>query len=364
MEDKRSRCLLSIWPPLSPHKTTPSVSSLTPEQIQLKRVGFAQAKDRLYQLLTEAGAPFEVITGAPLLPGQQEAAHMVPSSADDSTLLLLEYAFSLEPRTFAVHSKWNLAPMNQLYHRTIDRHGGFLLPSLESITYMQEKLNLIAAFRVEVALVEPDERPFASLYPHLTWQNIRRCDHEDTYLHTYSFIPFGFVFPHSQPDPHRPPPPICQWSAQTGSYIQYPYPYAQMPDIHSHLSPFLVLANCFEKYTRWQQKLSNLPRPPEGPSPYSHFPNPVLLRLAPFLESPERITRYEKLIGLFTQLRVMDTERRMHEQLPPQEPDVFMSSPSSSSVFTSPHPSASQPYLPSVSPSQPEQKFSADRLLG
>ncbi|KAF5386315.1 hypothetical protein D9757_008613 [Collybiopsis confluens] len=183
--------LASATPPQN--VSTPSVSSLTPEQIQLKHVGFAQAKDRLYQLLTEAGAPFEVITGAPLLPGQQEAAHMVPSSADDSTLLLLEYAFGLEPRTFAVHSKWNPAPMNQLYHRTIDRHGGFLLPSLESITYIQEKLNLIAAFRVEVALVDPDERPFASLYPHLTWQSIRCCDHEDTYLHTYSFIPFGFV---------------------------------------------------------------------------------------------------------------------------------------------------------------------------
>ncbi|KAF5387408.1 hypothetical protein D9757_007804 [Collybiopsis confluens] len=122
------------------------------------------------------------------------------------------------------------------------------------------------------------------------------------------------------------------------------------------------LANCFEKYTKWQQKLSDLPRPPER-SPYSHAPNAVLARLAPFLGSPGRILRYEKLMDIFNQLRVIDAERRLFEQPPPPEPDVFMSSSDSSSVFTSPHPSVSRLHHLSPAPSQPESRSLGHMLL-
>ncbi|KAF5387477.1 hypothetical protein D9757_007801 [Collybiopsis confluens] len=190
--------------------STSSVNSLTPEERQLKRVGFIQAKNCLYQLLSDIGAPFEVLTGSPLLHGHYEAAHMVPSSADDSTLLLLEYAFGFNSRTFAVHSKWNLAPsgsvsidfgdslkrppsVNQVCHRVIDKHGAFLLPSMESIEYMYKHLSSIATFRLEAR-----GQDFATRHPDLTWQRIRHCGHKDTYLHTYSFIltdaPLRFLF--------------------------------------------------------------------------------------------------------------------------------------------------------------------------
>ncbi|KAF5378017.1 hypothetical protein D9757_009867 [Collybiopsis confluens] len=85
--------LATRLPPENANVSTSSVSSLTPEQRQLRRRGFSEAKNRLYKLLQDIGAPFEVITGAPILQGQQEAAHMVPSSADNPTLLHLEYAF-------------------------------------------------------------------------------------------------------------------------------------------------------------------------------------------------------------------------------------------------------------------------------
>jgi hypothetical protein len=79
--------IIALVPPPSLHSvSTTSVSSttsLTPEKRQLKRKGFTMAKKRLYSLLQQLGVRHEMLTGSPLQPGQQEAAHMVASSAQD-----------------------------------------------------------------------------------------------------------------------------------------------------------------------------------------------------------------------------------------------------------------------------------------
>ncbi|KAF5367915.1 hypothetical protein D9757_011259 [Collybiopsis confluens] len=310
--------------------TFTNVSSSTPKQRQLKRRGFSEAKNRLYELLQDIGAPFEVITGAPILQGQQEAAYMVPSSTDNPTLLHLEYAFGFQEYTLAVHSKWNIAPMNQLHHQTLDRHGAFLLPGQDSINYMKDKIKAITRARM-MPLGTTNRGPdtgWGSIDPGLEWAMIRHCGQPEVALHKYAFIPFGFVFNDSS---SRPPPPICQWSTQTASY-----PYIDMPEIESHLSPFLVLANCHKKYTIWQAKLANLPEAPEE-SLYLAEDDLVLPRVAPFLHHPDRIRRFRGMIELFTMLRVLEYSQRNHPSgMPPApDPDVFMSSPPSSTRFSS-----------------------------
>lgn len=60
-----------------------STSSLTPEERQIERYGFDASKRRLYEYLIQHNIFVEVIHGAPIRSHCQEAAHMVPPSAED-----------------------------------------------------------------------------------------------------------------------------------------------------------------------------------------------------------------------------------------------------------------------------------------
>ncbi|KAH8817530.1 hypothetical protein DL96DRAFT_389064 [Flagelloscypha sp. PMI_526] len=227
--------------------------------------------------------------------------HMIASAASDELLLLYEYSFGFPaPRSLCVHSKWNLALGHIGLRRTLDAHDALLLPSLPDLQYISNCLRDIRVHRKNES--EPGQLPH-----HLSWETIRHCGREDgAQVHLYRFIPFGFSY-HKLPDT-PPAAPMFRYNAMTKQYQQHAYPYSTLPALQSHLSPFMVIANGFDKYRRWLLSPEKLP---DGPNFLARATNQGLL------DDPDTKACFEVMLDIFEALELLDLARRQNSRWHP-----------------------------------------------